>query len=157
MNQRNPHTIHRLSHHRKVENGIECIEQDEKYHRTNHIEIEVHHGRPPGAFIGAHRGQERRGTRADVLTHDHRHRIAKGDGPRTAEGLQDAHTGAGTLHHRGQQRTGQDAKEGIGQVGEQLEEPGLMLQRRHGGGHVVHADHQKAKANQNGADAFLLL
>src|SRR5699024_1407542 len=140
----------------EVEHRVQAVETDQEHRYADDVEVEVDHGGPPRVFVGPHRGDQGGGAGADVLAHDDGDGAAVGDGAGGAQGLQDAHAGAGALDHRRDQGPHQHAQDGVGEADEQLGEPGLVLQGGDGVGHGGHAGHQDGKADQDASGALFL-
>ena len=92
---------------------------------------------------------------ADVLAHDDGHGGGVGDSTRAGQRLQDAHRRRGRLQHGSQHSAGNDAQHRVAEAKEEIHEPGLIGQGRHGVGHSVHAGHQNGETQQDLAYAAL--
>ena len=102
-----------------------------------------------GVFVRTGRGDQRCNGGADVLAHDDGHGGGVGDSTRAGQRLQDAHRRRGRLQHGSQHSAGNDAQHRVAEAEEEIHEPGLISQGRHGVGHSVHAGHQNGETQQD--------
>ena len=112
-------------------------------------------GGPLGVLGGAHGGQHGGDAGTDVLAHDDGHGSGVADGAGGRQGLEDTDGGGGGLDHRGQDSTGDDAQDGIGEQQEQVRKPGFVPEALDRAGHGIHAEHQRGEAQQDHADVLL--
>ena len=131
--------------------GLDDAEHRQQHRHADHIEHQMHHGRPLGVFVGADAGDQRRDAGTDVLAHDNGHRGGVADLAGRGQRLQNTHRGGGRLDDRRQHRAHQHAQQRVCKGQKQLCKPRHVLQPRHRGAHGVHAEHQRGKAKQNGA------
>ena len=135
----------------------DSVEYQDKNQTADDIEVQVHHGRPPGILVGADGAHHRRNTGADILTQDYRDGAAVGHNAGGAQALQNAHGGRGGLDNGSQRRAYQNSHQRIGEGNHHPDKPGLVLQKLHGAAHQLHAGHQSHEAQQNPADVLLFL
>ena len=70
--------------------------------------------------------------------------------------LQNTNSSGGGLDHGADQRTHQNAQDGISGIHDEVLEPGHLTQRLHGAGHGVQTLEQQAKAQNDLADVLYL-
>ena len=96
-------------------------------------------------------------TSTDVLTQNDGNCRTEGDHTGDTQTLQNTDGSGGGLDHSGQHSTKHNTQNGILKGNHQLCEPGFVFQELHGIAHDLHTGHQSHKAQQDGADALLLL
>ena len=111
----------------------------------------MHHGGPLRVPVGSHRGQKGGDAGADILSHDDGDGGGIADLSRHRQRLQDAYGGGAGLNHAGQHSARQHAQDRIFEGQKQLGKGGHIPQPRHGGAHGLHAEHQRGKAQKDGA------
>lgn len=133
---------------RRSEGQLSAVDTCQEDQRADNIKVEVEHGRPSGVAAGADGGDERGDAGANILAHNDGEGDVEGDDAGGGEGLQDTHRGGGALEQGGDKGAYQDAQQGIGEGHEEVAELRDVLERRHRGGHGVHADKQQAQTQQ---------
>ena len=137
--------------------GLYGPEYRQPHRRTDQIEGQVDQRRPLGVPVGPHRGEHSGNAGADVLPHNNRDRRAPGDLPRDGQRLKDAHRSRAGLDYGSEQRAGQQAQDGAAKQEEELLEGGDAAQPRHRSGHLLHAEHQRGKAQKNDSGVLFLV
>ena len=108
------------------------------------------HGRPAGAPVGSHRREHGGDAGADVLAHDDGDGGAVADLTGFGQSLKDTYRGGAGLDQGGEDRSGQQAQEGVLEGDEKLLEGGDLPQAGHRAGHGLHAEHQRGKPQKDG-------
>ena len=115
----------------------------------------MHHGGPLGVFAGAHGGQQRRNSGADILAHDNGDGGGIADLSGQGQRLQNTYGSGAGLDNTRQHRAHQHAQNGVLEHDEQFGKAGDILQARHRAAHGVHAEHQRGEAQQDHAGVLL--
>ena len=139
----------------ETDQRMQAVEAEQEDDGADDVEIEMDEGRAFGVFVRTGRGDQRCNGGADVLAHDDGHGGGVGDSTRAGQRLQDAHRRRGRLQHGSQHSAGNDAQHRVAEAEEEIHEPGLISQGRHGVGHSVHAGHQNGETQQDLAYAAL--
>ena len=161
--QHGAENVERRVNHGNAEKRGGCIQQDgpeqspdqAKHHQphggADHIEGQVHQGGPPGILIGAHGGEHRGDTGADILAHDNGDGRPKTDLTSRSQGLQNTDGGGAGLDNGSQHGAGQHTQHRVLESNHHLPELGHLPQAGNSGGHTLHAEHQGGKAQENQA------
>ena len=140
-----------------VDKQTDAIENHSKEHRAEGLIQQMQGGSPAGIPVGAHSAQHSGNAGADVLTQDNGDSRTHRNGTGQRQALEDTHGGGGRLNDGSQHRAEQDTQDGVREGDHQFAEPSLVLQKCHGVAHNFHTGHQCHEAQQNGANALLLL
>ena len=110
-----------------------------------------------GVAVSAQAGQKSGDTGTDVLAKEHKDRVIQSHHTAQGQRLKDTDAGRGALDHRGEERAGQNAQDGIGEGSEEIDKGLIVPQRSHGGAHQLHAQEEDAQTGNDLADAVDLL
>ena len=140
---------HGDGHKGKVEDSVGGIEHKRPDGRAQHVDQQVHKGGALAADIGAQRRQQHGHSSADGDTHGDGQSDLEGDGAGAGQHLQNTHGGAGALQYASEHQTHQNTQQGVGELGEDIDEGLTLLQGSHRAGHGSHAVHQHREAQQD--------
>ena len=155
VNNGNAHLVDISVQHRNIYQCPYYLKHRQPHNRTDDVEAQMHHRRPPRIAVGADGREHSRNAGADVLAHDDGNCRAEGDLPRRRHRLQDTHRRRGGLDNSRKHRAGHHAQNRIGEHQQQLPESLHVLQASHRSAHGVHAEHQRSKAQKDKARVLL--
>ena len=139
---------------READQRVKRIINRRKEDHARDLGDQINHGRPFAVDRRADGGQQHRHGRADGNAHDDGKRYGKINDAGRRERLQNADCGRRGLQHAGKQRTKEDAEERIGEGRQDADKGRVLAQRRNGGGHCGHTEHQDREAHQDIADVL---
>ena len=106
----------------EVDGGVDGIEHSPPDHHPQHVNEEVDEGSALAVDVGPQGGQEHRQGGPDGDAHGEGIGHGKGDDPCGGQGLKNAHRRRGALEHAGEDHPHQDAQQGVGKGGQQVQE-----------------------------------
>ena len=142
---------------RKMHKQIQCIEDGQKQHRTNHIEHQMDRCRTFCIFLCSDGRQHGSHTGTDILSHDNRKCCAIRNCSSHTQCLQDTNRSTGALDHRSQHGTCKNSQHWVGENQKNVGKFRYVCQRFYCAGHGFHTIHQNSKANQDISDILFLL
>ena len=139
-----------------LEDGVEEGEEREVDDGADDVEGQMHHGGALGVLVSTRRGDHSGDAGADVLAHDDRNGRTVGDGARSGQSLQDTDRGRAGLDDAGEHGTDQHTEQRVFKGHKELLEGGVAGKAFHGTRHSFHTEHQRGKAEQDGACVLAL-
>ena len=154
IDKRNGYAGHDTVGKREADQRVKRIINRRKEDHARDLGDQINHGRPFAVDRRADGGQQHRHGRADGNAHDDGKRYGKINDAGRRERLQNADCGRRGLQYAGKQRTEEDAEERIGEGRQDTDKGRVLAQRRNGGGHCGHTEHQDREAHQDIADVL---
>ena len=145
-----------LIEQRGSKDGAHDAEHAQQHGDADDIEQQVNDRRAAGVLIRADGGEHGGDGGADVLPHDDGDGGGVADRAGGGERLQDADGGGAGLDDAGEHRADQHAEDRIPEGKEQIRERGDLREAGDRAAHRLHAEHERGKAEENGAGVLFL-
>ena len=145
-----------LIEQRGSKDGTHDAEHAQQHGDADEIEQQVDDRRAAGVLIRADGGEHGGDGGADVLSHDDGDGGGIADRAGGGERLQDADGGGAGLDDASEHRADQHAEDRIPEGKEQIRERGDLREAGDRAAHRLHAEHERGKAEENGAGVLFL-